>query len=238
MTARFSPAVADHWTPHWVHATLSGHYEVVTDDTVADDRAITTLAVIDGPRIVTVAADFAERLGLRHGAQVAENELVAALAAAGIRMNGPDDLFYLPVDRHETLRTQAPPDGTRQLTAADAAAFELFCTTAPADDLDDAFVELDHWLVYGTFADGILVAAASMYPWGATRFADLGVITLPAYRGHGYGKRTVRAISAHALADGYEPQYRCQLDNEASIALAGAAGFELFGQWDVIAPPD
>lgn len=233
-----SSAVVGHWTPRRVDSTPSDHYHVFVDDTVAEDRAVTTLAVIDGPKIVTVAPAFAERLGLRHGAEVAESGLVAALAAAGIRMNGADDLFYLPVDRQDTLRTEAPPDGTRQLTAADAVAFELFCNTAPADDLDDAFVELDHWLVYGTFADVVLVAVASMYPWGETRFADLGVITLPAYRGHGYGRRTVRAISAHALADGYEPQYRCQLDNEPSIALAGAAGFELFGVWDVIAPPD
>lgn len=233
-----SSAVVNHWTPGRIDSTPSDHYLVVVDDTVAEDRAVTTLAVADGPRIVTVAPAIAERTGLRNGSLVSESDLDRDLAAAGIRMNGADDLFYLPIDRQETLRTEAPPDGTRQLTAADAAAFELFCATAPADDLDDAFVELDHWLVYGTFVDRILVAAASMYPWGETRFADLGVITLPAYRSNGHGMRTVRAISAHALAGGYEPQYRCQLDNEASIALAGAAGFELFGQWDVIAPPD
>jgi len=43
-------------------------------------------------------------------------------------------------------------------------------------------------------------------------------------------------MSARALADGYEPQYRCQLDNEPSIALARAAGFTPFGTWDVIRP--
>jgi GNAT superfamily N-acetyltransferase len=231
-----SSAVVNHWTPRRIDSTPSDHYLVVVDDTVAEDRAVTTLAVVDGPRIVTVAPAIAERTGLRNGSLVSASDLGHCLVAAGIRMNGADDLFYLPVDRQETLRTEAPPDGTRQLTAADAVAFELFCTTAPPDELDDAFVALDHWLVYGTFADGILVAAASMYPWGGTRFADLGVITLPEYRGHGYGKRTVRAISAHALADGYEPQYRCQIDNAPSIALAGAAGFELFGVWDVIAP--
>lgn len=77
-----------------------------------------------------------------------------------------------------------------------------------------------------------------MYPWRETRLADLGVITLPAFRGRGLATRTVRAISAQAIADGYEPQYRCQLDNAASIALAAAAGFARFGEWDVMTSDD
>jgi predicted GNAT family acetyltransferase len=101
--------------------------------------------------------------------------------------------------------------------------------------MDDAFVELGHWLVMGTFADGRLVCAASMYPWRGTHLADVGVITLPGYRGRGLGRRTVRALSARALAEGYEPQYRCQLDNMPSAALARAAGFAQFGTWNVIA---
>jgi predicted GNAT family acetyltransferase len=117
---------------------------------------------------------------------------------------------------------------------ADAEVFAQFAAAAPAQDLDDAFVELGHWLVMGTFADGRLVSVASMYPWHGTNLADLGVITLPEYRGRGLAKRTVRAISARALADGYEPQYRCQLDNMPSASLARAAGFVQFGTWDVI----
>jgi predicted GNAT family acetyltransferase len=88
--------------------------------------------------------------------------------------------------------------------------------------------------VYGTFVDGRLVTAASMYLWQETQLADLGVITLPEFRGRGLARRTVRALSAHALSEGCEPQYRCQLDNESSIALARACGFTPFGTWDVM----
>ncbi|WP_321170720.1 GNAT family N-acetyltransferase [Embleya scabrispora] len=66
--------------------------------------------------------------------------------------------------------------------------------------------------------------------------ADLGVLTLPPYRGKGHARRLVRAISRHALARGYQPQYRCQLDNHASVAAAGAAGLTRFGTWDVVSP--
>ena len=71
-----------------------------------------------------------------------------------------------------------------------------------------------------------------MYPWGETAVADLGVITLPQFRGQGLGRATVRAISAAALSRGYEPQYRCDLGNAPSAALARAAGFARFGLWE------
>lgn len=118
------------------------------------------------------------------------------------------------------------------------ASFEEFTGAAPENELDEAFVELDHWLVFGTFIDDRLACAASMYPWRGTRLADLGVITLPEFRGRGVGRVTVRAMSAEALRRGYEPQYRCQFDNTASVALARAAGFTRFGGWEVIDPDE
>ncbi|WP_373302707.1 GNAT family N-acetyltransferase [Streptomyces atratus] len=50
--------------------------------------------------------------------------------------------------------------------------------------------------------------------------ADFGVLTLPAFRGNGHGRHVVRALARHALSRGHEPQYRCQLDNHASVAPA------------------
>ena len=161
-------------------------------------------------------------------------DLSARIERSGISLNDPDHLFYLTLDDQAVLRRESSGAETRQLTAADAALFEDFTSEAPEDDLDEAFVELDHWLVFGTFIDDKLVSAASMYPWSGTQLADLGVITLPAFRGRGLARVTVRAMSAEALRREYEPQYRCQLDNAASVALARAAGFTRWGTWEVI----
>jgi GNAT superfamily N-acetyltransferase len=160
--------------------------------------------------------------------------LAAKIADAGITLNTPDYLFYLPVVEQAALRNESVFGGTRQLTSDDGKALARFASEAPEDDMDDAFVEHDHWLVFGVFVDDRLVAAASMYPWDRTRLADLGVITLPEYRGRGLGRAAVRAISARAIAKDYEPQHRCQLDNSLSVALAESAGFTRFGEWEVI----
>lgn len=122
------------------------------------------------------------------------------------------------------------------MTDRDGAIFSAFQSSATEQDLDDAYVELDHWAVFGSLDGDRLVCAASMYPWEDAPIADTGVLTLPPFRGRGHARRVVRSISRHACERGFEPQYRCQSDNAASAALAKAAGLALFGTWEVISP--
>jgi hypothetical protein len=160
------------------------------------------------------------------------DELRVALRSAGIVLHGADLVFYFTdAERDAVFREQAA-DGVRRLTADDEAAFAEFESAASAQDLDDAYVELDHWAVFGAFVNGRLACAASAYPWRGGRFADMGVLTLAPHRGQGHARRVVRAISRHIVGAGYEPQYRCQLDNLASIAVARAAGLTEFGTWE------
>lgn len=35
--------------------------------------------------------------------------------------------------------------------------------------MDDAYVELDNWAVFGSFEEHRLVSAASMYPWDSAQ---------------------------------------------------------------------
>ncbi|MEL0627592.1 GNAT family N-acetyltransferase [Salinibacterium amurskyense] len=231
----YSPIVFDYWLPTYEREpAFDALYVVRVADSLPTNTAVTLLDVAVGPSIVSLVTSFAERLDFTDGQRITSDQLRSELDAAGVALNGTDRLFYLPRHAQESLRAEVTPESTRPLTEADTAAFEQFTAAIPENELDEAFVELDHWLVYGTFADDRLVAASSMYPWRGSQLADLGIITLPEYRGQGFATQTVRAISARALADGYEPQYRCQLGNDGSSAVALAAGFTLFGQWDVV----
>lgn len=240
----FSQIVTAHWLPDPTAepppeplpatATASG-YRVKVDGWLPTGVPLMVLETCEGGGFLTLTAAEARRLHLAAGSRPGPAELRGALGANGLALHGADHLFYLPLDEQLSVRAEVVPGGTRQLSTGDGKAFAEFVVGAPPEDMDEAFVELDHWLVFGTFAGELLVAVASMYPWQDTHFADLGVITLPEYRRRGLGRRTVRAISARALAAGYEPQYRCQLDNVASASLAEAAGLVRFGTWDVIA---
>lgn len=184
--------------------------------------------------ILSATSATMERLGLTPKTTIDSRALARALATAQLKLYGAAHLLYLPVEQQSAVRSERVAPGTRRLHGTDADAFAVFSAAASEEDLDAAFVELDHWLVFGTFVDDRLACVASMYPWRGSHLADIGVLTLPAYRGGGFAKATVRALSAAALDRGYEPQYRCQLDNAPSIAVARSAGFERFGTWDVL----
>lgn len=230
----FTDIVTDHWLPARAAHVPEEEAFVVVDPDLPDNRAVSVVRVEDGPTIVAVSAANAARIGVDDGETIPADEATTRIAAAGIPLNDPDHLFYLPLEEQQAIAAETHGIHTRRLTADDAQAFADMVAAAPEDELDEAFVELDHWLVVGTFVDTRLAAVASMYPWGATHLADLGVITLPEFRGRGLARVTVRALAAEALARGYEPQYRCQLDNAPSVALAIASGFRRFGEWTVI----
>lgn len=171
---------------------------------------------------------------LAAGISVAE-DVDAEISSAGLSYHGADYLFYFKAKEKALLTQDAD---VRALSSEDQVVFNEFQDTCPEDELDEAYVELEHWMVRGLFIDNKLVAIASAYPDGDEMIADMGVITIPDERSKGYGARLIRAISADILAMGYEPQYRCQLDNTFSIKLAASCGLSLFATWDVLSPED
>src|SRR3954463_2315187 len=232
----FSRMVTDYWfsTDATCYAGEVGSHEIVIDDSLPEDRSLMLLEPVGKSGILSATSATIDRLGLTGQTRIENQALARALAAANMKLNGADYLFYLPVEEQAVARSHRSTSVTRRLDEADTDAFAGPSPGAPEEDLDQSFVELDHWLTFGTFVDDRLGCVASMYPWRDTHLADLGVLTLPAYRGRGFAKATVRALSATALELGYEPQYRCQVTNAPSVALARSAGFERFGTWDVI----
>ena len=155
---------------------------------------------------------------------------------AGVIFHDAEYIFYFKESDKTVLLQENSEDGLRQLTEQDDAVFSEFQSSASKQDLDEAYVELDHWAVFGSFEQNRLVSAASVYPWGKAQIADIGILTLSPFRGKGHARKVVRSISKYVYGQGYEPQYRCSLDNHASASLAKASGFTLYGKWEVISP--
>jgi RimJ/RimL family protein N-acetyltransferase len=235
--AAFSETVEAFWRAPLARGELLHHSDaltVVADPTLADGREVIIIKTGGAATIAALAPAMAARVLIRPIRD--ESELRAALADAHVVLHPADAVFYFPVAATAELLTEPDRADVRRLDAEDRDAFAAFASAAPAQDLDDAYVELDHWAVFGAFQDGKLVCAASMYPWGDSSLADLGVLTLPNARRHGLARSVVRAICRYACSQGREPQYRCQLDNTASRALAAAAGLTWFGNWETVAP--
>jgi GNAT superfamily N-acetyltransferase len=230
-------------TEFWRAAFLGGDvllehdgFVIVSNPDLSDDRRVMMLEGVDGTFTAVLTPPLADSLGLAPSQDLTERTFRQNLADAGITMHGADYLFYFPDAHKDALLEEDPAPEVRQLTEQDRTEFAEFQAAASEEDRDSAYVELDHWAAFGAFEHGRLVCAASAYPWDGARIADLGVLTLPPFRGRGHGRRVVRSISRYACLQGYEPQYRCQLDNQASVSLAGTAGLTVFGKWEVVSP--
>ncbi|QIH08995.1 MULTISPECIES: GNAT family N-acetyltransferase [unclassified Pseudomonas] len=229
----FSATVQDYWQSQFCcpeGLQGNGGFSVRLNPELEDESRLMLLQTPGGSQAVLAPA-MAQIMGLSEAPVATEAEFLARVARAGITFNGADHVFYFPRQCQAELLGDDALGDTRALSASDEQAFTGFQSSASEEDLDNAYVELDHWAVFGAFDEGRLVAAASLYPWDESRLADLGVLTLEPFRGRGHARRLVRAICRHALEQGQEPQYRCQTDNLASVALARAAGLALFGQW-------
>jgi GNAT superfamily N-acetyltransferase len=236
--SNFARPVLDYW--HRIFSgdrfiLNNGSLSLAVNSQLSASRRAMILEPTDGPTQAVLTPILVEQSGIDEGGDMTAAALRTRLADVGAVMHDPDFLFYLP-DAPLMMETNDPLPTPRRLNEADRRAFEAFRAEASEQDFDDAYVELDHWSVFGCFDGARLVSAASAYPWDKAPIADLGVLTLPDARGQRYGRAVVHALCQFARGRGYEPQYRCQLDNTASVALAHASGLKLFGKWEVARP--
>ncbi|WP_057763115.1 GNAT family N-acetyltransferase [Cytobacillus praedii] len=235
----FSQTITDFWRGQFFngHVLYSDKvFTVAINPDLSEDSRVMILETSDGRVMAALTPAMADKLGLYQRKVLSEQTFHQILNEAGVTMHGADYLFYFSEANKNVLLQENLGSDLRQLTEQDNIVFSELQSSASEQDLDDAYVELDHWAVFGSFEQNLLVSAASMYPWQNAQIADLGVLTLVPFRGKGHARKVVRSICKYACKQGYEPQYRCQLDNYASVSLAKAAGLTLFGKWDVISP--
>ncbi|MFJ7936713.1 GNAT family N-acetyltransferase [Sporosarcina sp. NPDC096371] len=235
----FSQIITDFWrTPFLKGDVLYSDdvFTVATNPDLSENRRAMVLETSDGRVMAVLTPMLADKVGLHQQQDLSESTFRRKLKEAGVTLHGADYLFYFSEAEKNVLLEENMEGDLRQLTEQDDAVFSEFQSSATEQDLDEAYVELDHWVVFGSFEQNRLVSASSMYPWKNARIADLGILTLKPFRGKGHARKVVRSISKYAYDQGYEPQYRCRLDNKASASLAKAAGLTLFGKWEVISP--
>ena len=241
----FSPVITDYWTAAFSGKTLhrNEHLTItVNPDLDHDERAAILRSADDKLVSITMSPAVADALTKDIAAVGSPTaaDIRAALVTQGVVLNGAANVFYLSEAAADHILGEAAAADVRPLSSGDAEIFAWFKAAAPERDWDEAYVELDHWSVFGAFdGHGRLVSIGSMYPWDDEfPLADVGVLTLESARGQGHAKTLVRAMFRYALMEGYEPQYRCQLDNAASNRLAASLDLQLFGQRETVMPDD
>lgn len=236
----FPQPVVTYWNSQ-IHGELlltNRQMSAVQNDSLSANRRVTLLLdQSTGHTVVAAQAQVWAQMDLTALQDEAPIEqVIAKLKDIGIEMHTPDNMFYPPAG--SDLELPSLPTGM-SVTVLDSdsvdhvAMFDDFERQAPRADLEQAQVALDDWLVVGVVYEGRLVGVASLYPWGDDTFADIGVLTLPGFRGKGVAKTLVQRAHRMVRDRGYVLQYRCQIDNVASRALAESVGLELYAQWSI-----
>lgn len=232
-----SVEVAKYWQARFAtgdDVLTTSSIEVRSNTKLEAEERFMLLGTVTGPDKAIMLPEIAAQLPCLNRTQsVNLSQLRSELAKAGLILHSADYIFYFSATQKLTL---APDVAVRQLNQDDAADFSEFQRQCSESELDNASVELDDWMVYGLFNDGRLVCIASAYHGENDKMADIGVITLPTERGKSYATRVVRAISHDICAQNFEPQYRCQQDNEASISVAKSVGLALYCTWEPLSP--
>ncbi|MFQ5977869.1 MAG: GNAT family N-acetyltransferase [Candidatus Heimdallarchaeota archaeon] len=99
--------------------------------------------------------------------------------------------------------------------------------SCPFDEVDNAYVHIDHELVFGAFFEHKLVSAASAYDWRGF-VVDLGVLTRPDFRRKGLGKAVVSAMCEKEIANDRIMQYRAHIELISSWKIPESLGFRRY----------
>ncbi len=88
-------------------------------------------------------------------------------------------------------------------------------------------------VIYAVVKEGQIasVAVTCEAPVKDHDLVEIGTETAVGYRGKGYAKAAVRALSAHLCEKGYRVLYKCHHENLASTAVARGAGFAEVGKF-------
>ncbi|MDH3753497.1 MAG: hypothetical protein OEU32_06445 [Acidimicrobiia bacterium] len=126
------------------------------------------------------------------------------------------------------------PDGVRlrwldRGSERDVAQLTAFCASCTVDEVESAEIDLgdlDPRIVVAVDDDGAIGAYASALPWEYDEgFDDIGVLSRPDVRRRGWTAAALGALIERQHALRLEPLYRCDTDNDASMAVAHWAGF-------------
>lgn len=92
--------------------------------------------------------------------------------------------------------------------------------------------KVDKGFFFGYIIDDEIVALcdAPDMPYMEGNIQHTGIVTLPEYRRKGYAKLCAALATHHHIQSGIVPQWKCALDNIASIQVAKSIGYKEFAR--------
>ena len=114
----------------------------------------------------------------------------------------------------------------KPLSGDEKSDLEFFYSDCSGKDIETLDLSFDEEVALGLYHQGRLAAISRYAPIRDSGIADITVVVRNGERGFGHSTPLVSEIITLALAQGYEPKYRVDETNAASIAVALRLGFK------------
>lgn len=150
----FSQTITDYWKSQFLNGDViyrDENFTVTINPDLSEDSRVMVLEITDGRVLAVLTPEMVDKLDLSKGQELSELVSRQKLNEAGVTLHGADYLFYFSEVEKNVLLQESLEGTLRQLTEQDDAIFSEFESSAWEQDLDDAYVELDHWAVFGSF---------------------------------------------------------------------------------------
>lgn len=127
------------------------------------------------------------------------------------------------------------PDGLAELAAGrrinpdDADAVDELRSAVPAQEWSSAGFTTQTAVLFGIFADDVIVAAANLTP-GPDAATDIGIVVRPDAGGKGYGVQVAATAARQALVMHGIARFRVLATSHPTLAIAAKLGFEEYGR--------
>ncbi|MFX0117255.1 MAG: GNAT family N-acetyltransferase [Candidatus Hodarchaeota archaeon] len=180
---------------------------------------------------VQIDPDFSESFSefieeIQDSMSISAADVCSSFCNWQITLDHTDYIYYLSPNEFVPF-TPEREYIVRQLSMKDKNLLDTLHSACPFDEVDNAYVHIDHELAFGAFFEQTLVAAASVYDWrGIT--GDVGVLTHPGFRRKGLGKSVVSAICEREIANDRIVQYRAHVELISSWKIPEALGFKRY----------
>jgi RimJ/RimL family protein N-acetyltransferase len=173
--------------------------------------------------VPSVLVEYVTRLVAgRAPAEVFDRDFLASLFEGAVdRIIGP---AYLG---HADATDFRPADsrGARRLDAGDEPALRRLAASCAPIEWEHSAIHFERPPVFGCFAGEEMAAAGTLRNLDE-RLLFVGIITHPDYRGHGYGKAVVSAMTEYGIRSGGIMMYRTLSSNYASVGIARSLGYQ------------
>jgi hypothetical protein len=145
----FPTQILDYWHRMFETGTViadSGTFSVTVNPAPSRKRQAMILEQLGGRARAALTPTLARNIGIDRMQYASATEFRQRLANGGAILHDPDMMFYFPISA--SMQANDALSAPRQLTNNDCAAFETFQAAASEQDLENAFVELDHWALF------------------------------------------------------------------------------------------